>query len=104
MPSWFLEPLFKRQLSITQQRGREVVETPFQFAEKSLVSLPPLLCVFFSDSKGFKASAVGVPSMVSESLKQTTKDYTEEEYLQAVKDSSASACVGEIDHSSTFLI
>ena len=46
MPSWFLEPLFKRQLSITQQRGREVVETPFQFAEKNLVSLPPLLCVF----------------------------------------------------------
>ena len=46
MPSWFLEALFKRKLSITQQCGRDMVETPFQFVKKSLVGLLSLLCVF----------------------------------------------------------
>ena len=58
---------------------------------------------FFSDGKRFKASGAGASSMVSESLEYTTKDCTEEEYLQAVKESSASAFAGEMDHHSTFL-
>ena len=58
-----------------------------------------LFYVFFpSDGKGFKVSGVGVPSMVSECLKDTTEDCTEEEYLQAVKDSAASALTGKMSH------
>ena len=64
-------------------------------------SLTPFM-YFVSDGKRFKASGAGASSMVSESLEHTTKDCTEEEYLQAVRESSASAFAGEMDHPSTF--
>ena len=59
----------------------------------------PFMC-FFSDGK-FKASGVGVPSMVSEALQHTTEGCTEKEYLQAVKESASSALTGKMIHPST---
>ena len=46
MPSQFLEVLFKHKLAITQQCGHDMVEIPFQFVEKGLVSPLPLMCSF----------------------------------------------------------
>ena len=45
-----------------------------------------------------KASGGAVLSVVTESLERTAKDYTEEQYLQAVKEFSVSATTGEVDH------
>lgn len=52
----------------------------------------------YTDSGWFKASGVAIPSMVTESLKRATKDYAEDEYVQAVKESSVTAFAGEMGH------
>lgn len=98
IPSWFPGASFKRTALLSQKYADDMVEAPFQFVEKSMVS-PLLPCSFIcTDCTRFKASGVTIPSMVTESLKRVAKDQAGEEYVQAVKESSVTAFAGEIVH------
>ncbi|KAI6099770.1 cytochrome P450 [Pisolithus sp. B1] len=72
-PSWLPGASFKRTALRSQKYAGDMVDAPFQFAEKSM------------------NAGTAVPSMVTDSLRRISKDEDSEMYSQAVRESSTAS-------------